>query len=176
MELKSNQITLIPFQKDNQKVFLELLHKKTQEILVVDCVLDCVENEEIKDNLHCEGYKIWLINCDQGGIIGAVVLQKINKKHETGKLVIMFEKNEHCQVKDLFNEVVDLVLKYVFINLNLLRVEVEILDSNLNLKQSFEKYGFLEEGLLRSKYYLNEKRYDVFVMSMLKVEWERLKR
>ena len=63
------------------------------------------------------------------------------------------------------------MLKYAFKILNLHRVELEVFDYNPRAKAMYEKCGFIQEGIKRDALFLNDKFYNVFIMSILSYEF-----
>jgi RimJ/RimL family protein N-acetyltransferase len=122
-----------------------------------------------------EYHRVWMLECEEK-VIGTVILQKINHEHDTGQLIIIFENGDVCKSKALFKGVCTFVADYAFEELGLQRLQVEVLENDLKLKKVYKGIGFLEEGLLRSKYEIKDKCYDAYVMSMLKIEWARRKK
>lgn len=175
MDITGQNLSLIPYTKEDKNILNQLIEKKSQEVVLANCLFNCLEEGNLSKNSYCGGHKIWFINCEKGGVIGVVVLQRIVTEHQSAELVLMFKQSDVCENEEIFTEILDLILNYAFEELNLARIEVQILDSNLKSKQSFQNYGFQEEGLLRSKYQIKDKRSDVFIMSILRFEWERLK-
>lgn len=173
MNYKGGKITLVPYQEKDQEDLVKIVAENTQGFLISDSLVSALTKKlSVTDEFH----RIWMVECDcsPGVKIGTIVLQKINQEHQTAQLVMTFDEGEICKDSKLFQEVFDVVSKYVFDELDLNRLQVEVLENNLKLKKAYKKVGFVEEGLLRSKYQIKEKRYDAYVMSMLDIEWERL--
>jgi RimJ/RimL family protein N-acetyltransferase len=64
-----------------------------------------------------------------------------------------------------------LILDYGFNGLDLQRVWLEVLSTNLAAKRVYERLGFAHEGRLRSAYFLGGQRIDVDVYGLLQAEW-----
>ena len=65
-----------------------------------------------------------------------------------------------------------LILKHGFENLNLHRLWLRVIETNLRAVRSYEKAGFKEEGKFRQAQFIDGKYVDVMIMSVLKTEWQ----
>ena len=64
------------------------------------------------------------------------------------------------------------LLKYLFNELGAIRVELEVMKSNLRARNCYKKCGFKEEGILRNKYYMDGEYDDIIIMGLIKDEME----
>ena len=64
-----------------------------------------------------------------------------------------------------------LIVGYRFENLNLNCIYLHVFETNPRGKRSYEKVGFSVDGRLRQARFLEGKYVDVFIMSILKSEW-----
>jgi UDP-4-amino-4,6-dideoxy-N-acetyl-beta-L-altrosamine N-acetyltransferase len=68
-----------------------------------------------------------------------------------------------------------LALNYAFFELNLHRLECEVLSSNTTVARLHQKFGFQLEGRAREHYYDGQSYIDVIKFGMLSHEWEAKK-
>lgn len=68
-------------------------------------------------------------------------------------------------------EVMRLMLKHGFENLNLNRIWLRVYEHNLRGIRAYEHAGFKHEGRLRQAVYKGGRYYDVLIMSVLRSEW-----
>ena len=68
-------------------------------------------------------------------------------------------------------EAVRLLLKFGFNELNLNRIFLRVYETNLRGIHSYEKAGFNVDGRLRQDRFMDGKYIDVFLMSVLRSEW-----
>jgi RimJ/RimL family protein N-acetyltransferase len=68
-------------------------------------------------------------------------------------------------------EAVELVLKHGFETLNLHRIYLRVYSTNPRARRSYEKAGFVTEGILREAVYRNGTYADIHIMSVLRSEW-----
>lgn len=71
----------------------------------------------------------------------------------------------------LGTEAVQLLLSYGFEHLNLERIWLRVLASNVRAKRLYSRFGFREEGCLRRAAFLAGQFEDVFLMGLLRPEW-----
>jgi RimJ/RimL family protein N-acetyltransferase len=64
-----------------------------------------------------------------------------------------------------------LIVGHGFGNLNLNRIYLRVYETNPRGKRCYEKAGFSVDGRLRQARFLEGKYVDVFIMSILKSEW-----
>ena len=65
-----------------------------------------------------------------------------------------------------------LMLRHAFNDLNLNRVYLFVFETNERARKAYLASGFVEEGRLRQDVYKNGQYIDVFVMSVLRSEWQ----
>lgn len=64
------------------------------------------------------------------------------------------------------------LIKYLFNKKNAHKIELEVVCENVNAIKSYKDCGFIEEGIKRSKYYLEGKYIDTIIMGLLKSEFK----
>ena len=69
-------------------------------------------------------------------------------------------------------EAVRLILNHGFNTLNLNRIALRVYADNPRAIRAYEKAGFLQEGVLRQAHYQAGEYVDVFLMSVLREEWQ----
>ena len=67
---------------------------------------------------------------------------------------------------------IKLLLTYLFDELNAIRVELEVIKTNIRAITCYKKCGFIEEGIRRSKCYLNGEYVDTIIMGIIKKDFE----
>ncbi len=66
-------------------------------------------------------------------------------------------------------------LRFAFEQMGLNRVELEVYDLNPRAMRAYEKAGFQREGAHRQGLYRDGKFHDIYIMGILREEWDRLK-
>ena len=112
--------------------------------------------------LHSQGNNEKLIgNC-------SIDVEWINRLGICG---IMIGEKEY-QGRGYGTEAMKILVQYGFNTLNLNRIELEVFDFNIRAFKSYEKTGFKKEGIRRQAMFKNGKFHDVFIMGILKKEWQ----
>lgn len=71
-------------------------------------------------------------------------------------------------------EALETVLHYAFTQLDVNRVEAEVMQGNMASERLLIKLGFMREGLLRQWMYWNGSYYDMTMFSLLRSEWDTI--
>ena len=64
-------------------------------------------------------------------------------------------------------------MNYAFKDLNLHKVYLRVLESNLNAIKVYDTCGFVKEGKLRSQFWVNGKYENVLIMGILRDEFQQ---
>ena len=111
-----------------------------------------------------------IVEKKQQKVIGSAGLYAINWiSRSTEFRVIIGEKG--CWRKGIGTEAAQLLLSYAFEKLNLNKVWLGVNAENKGAVRSYEKAGFVHEGVLRQEIFRNNRYYDVMRMSILKEEF-----
>ncbi|WP_294394553.1 GNAT family protein [uncultured Clostridium sp.] len=70
---------------------------------------------------------------------------------------------------------IKLLLNYLFTELNAVRVELEVIKTNIRAIKCYKKCGFLEEGIRKSKCYLDGQYVDTIIMGIIKDDFEKMR-
>lgn len=87
----------------------------------------------------------------------------------------VFIGNKNCRDKGIGTEVNRIIIKYGFEKLNLNKVWLGVNTSHKAAVRSYEKAGFVKEGVLRQEIFRNNQYYDAVRMSILRNEYESSK-
>lgn len=102
--------------------------------------------------------------------IGSAGLYVINFISRHAEFRIIIGEKEYWD-KGVGTEVCRLMLEYAFSKLNLNKVWLGVNADNVRAVRSYEKAGFVKEGLLRQEIYRNGRYYDAVRMSILREEF-----
>lgn len=105
-------------------------------------------------------------------IIGLVSLVSIDFLNQSAEFHIMIGNKEN-QGKGIGSYAVQAMLQHAFLNMNLHRVELSVLESNKKAQCLYEKAGFTKEGVKRKAKYKNGKYVDLLLYALLREEWRR---
>ncbi|MBW4437290.1 MAG: GNAT family N-acetyltransferase [Pleurocapsa minor GSE-CHR-MK-17-07R] len=73
--------------------------------------------------------------------------------------------------RGLGKEAIQIMLRWIFLEMNLNRVGLEVMAYNEAAIRSYRRVGFQDEGRLRQFVYRDGVYYDVLLMSMMAAEW-----
>lgn len=104
-----------------------------------------------------------------GKIIGRCGLHNWNTDHARAEIGYFME-DESFKQKGLMSEAVEAIVDYGFKILNLNRIEALVADYNTASLRLLEKNGFVQEGVLRNHYLVNEVFEDSLMFAKLREE------
>jgi len=111
--------------------------------------------------------------CDSEEIAGDLTIMDIDSfNHKAGFRIALHDRN-HMN-KGYGTEAVKLALRYVFEELKLNRLQLEVYSHNSRGIKSYEKAGFKQEGVIRQSLYYNDQYSDEIIMGMLKEDYDKL--
>lgn len=106
----------------------------------------------------------------QDEILGLISLVSIDHLNGCAELHIMIGNREN-QGKGIGTFAVKEMLRHAFFNLNLHRVELAVVKSNVRAHRLYEKCGFVKEGTKRKSKYKNGRYISMDVYAILKEEY-----
>ena len=104
------------------------------------------------------------------GNVGLFAIREADRAAEIG--IFIGEKKFWGQ--GYGTEVMRLMLKHGFNELNLNRIFLRVYATNPRAIRSYEKAGFKPEGRLRQDHFMDGKYIDVILMSVLRSEWKEV--
>lgn len=103
-------------------------------------------------------------------ILGIVSLVNINHVNRTAEFYLMIGEKEN-RGKGIGYFATTEILKHAFLNLNLNRVELCVLEENMKARSLYKKAGFIEEGFKRQAVYKNGMYHNMIIMSILRNDY-----
>lgn len=103
---------------------------------------------------------------ESGQDVGSVYLRDINWVHRTAEYGI-FIGEDSARGKGIGSETARLFTQYGLQELKLHRIMLRVLGHNIQAIRSYEKAGFVQEGIARSMVFLNGSYQDVVFMAIL---------
>lgn len=104
-------------------------------------------------------------------LIGFVVIHSIEWNNRAGSLAIGIGNAENRN-KGYGSDALQLILRYAFLELNLNRVGLDVIEYNKGAIRAYEKAGFKIEGRMRSSVLRDGKSFDRVLMGILRSEWD----
>ena len=102
-------------------------------------------------------------------VYGTAAISRIDWKNR--RCSIDIKLIQEFQGKGYGNETITLLIKYIFEELNMYRIFVNILECNTRSIELFEKMGFIKEGIQRKAIYKNGQYNNLIMYSLLKEEY-----
>jgi len=107
---------------------------------------------------------------DDDRVLGIVSLTDINLINQSAEFHIMIGDKEN-RGKGIGYFATTEILKHAFNNMNLNRIELEVIKNNSCALKLYEKVGFKQEGIKRKSIYKNSEFKDMIIMAILKEEF-----
>ena len=102
--------------------------------------------------------------------LGQIDLFSINWKLRSAEMAIVL-CSEGTRSKGIGTEAIELMLQYAFATLGLERVELEVATDNARAVHSYQKAGFVLEGVKRHAFMVDGVFTDLAVMAVLAGDW-----
>ncbi len=131
-----------------------------------------LKNIADRENKIKQEFAIILKDIDQ--IIGATSISHISEMDRKAEIGLTWI-SEKYQGKGINQKVKLMLLRFLFENLKLNKVEFRTRGTNLKSQRSLEKIGATKEGVLRELIFRNGKYIDVVYFGILASEWENIK-
>ena len=102
-------------------------------------------------------------------IIGIIGFNNFTKRHKAN---IGFDLQSESWNKGIMTEALSAVLNFGFNQLEINRIEAEVMPGNENSEKLLLKLNFKKEGVLRQWMFWNDKHYDMSMFSLLKSDYD----
>lgn len=103
--------------------------------------------------------------------IGTCSFHKLDWRNRSAEIGIMIGEKTFWD-QGYGTETMRLLLRHGFNNLNLHRIWLQVYAKNKRGIRAYEKAGFIHEGKHRQGHYQHGQYHDVYLMSVLKEEWQ----
>lgn len=117
-----------------------------------------------------EKKKVFIIDDEDYKPIGIVIIDKIKWEYRHCEVGIAIYKKEKRQ-KGYGKDALKTLLEFIFNDMNLELVYLNVLEENTLAVNLYKSLGFVEEGILRNRYFRDGKYFDVISMSILREEF-----
>ena len=107
---------------------------------------------------------------EDDAIVGCVNLLNIDYVNSCAELHIMIGDSEN-RGKGIGAFAVNTMVNHAFYNLNLRRIQLEVLEYNLAAQNLYKKIGFVVEGRKRQSVFKNGQYVDEIIMGLLRDEY-----
>lgn len=173
MKLEGKRIYLRPLQEVDAPIMVE--NTRDQEIRYLtgtkaDFTLEQIQAHinRITHDSSRHDFAICLKENDQ--MIGELSVFDIDEDDKKAGFRISMRSIE-LTGKGYGTEAIKIVLRFVFEELHLNRLQLEVFSHNLRGIRAYEKVGFVKEGVLRESLYYNGNYSDEIIMAILKDDY-----
>lgn len=119
-----------------------------------------------------EGFPFAVRRRDDDKLVGFTVVDDIFWQGRHCQFIIGIDPSQHG--RGYGTDAMRVMLKYVFLEMNLNRVGLDVLGYNDTALKVYQKVGFKLEGTRRCYAFRDGIYYDMHVMGILRSEWEQL--
>ncbi|MDN5710675.1 MAG: GNAT family N-acetyltransferase [Planococcus sp. (in: firmicutes)] len=173
MKLINERIYLRPVEPEDAQLFLN--HTEDEEIRYMTGTKDKFSLEQIQDHIERiqqddsrYDFTICLNATDQ--MIGELSVLDIDLVNQSAGFRITMNAMPLTGI-GYGTEAIELVLKFVFNELKLNRLQLEVFSHNARGIRAYEKNGFKREGVLREALYYNGAFSDEIIMAMIRSDY-----
>lgn len=169
MNLTGKKVILRELKESDMPFFNQLINSSEVEKVVVGWSKPVTMTEQLSWFQGLKGdnnIRYTIANLEDTEIYGTLIISKLDWKNRTCGIDIKLSND--ARGKGIGTESISLAIDYIFNELNLNRIGINILESNIPSQKLFEKAGFIKEGTLRKAVYKNGQYLDLFVYSLLK--------
>jgi diamine N-acetyltransferase len=174
--LIGKKVYLRPIEKEDMKIVFEAVHDEeirymtgTKRTFTMEQLHEYYERV-IKEETRVE-FTICLLDGDEN--IGDVSIMDIDQDNKKAGFRIALHHPKYFN-QGYGTEAVQLALQFVFKELQLNRLQLEVFSHNLRGIKSYEEAGFKKEGILRQSLYINNQYSDEIIMGMLREDYVEL--
>lgn len=112
----------------------------------------------------------WAILDEQGRLIGVIRLWRISEKNRSAMLTIFIGEHSHWG-RGYGSDSLRLCLREAFGPMDLHRVELHVFEFNQRAIRSYEKVGFIREGVRRQALVRGGRFFDILIMGITREEF-----
>lgn len=169
---EDNVINFRPFEKDDIEVYRKWINDpEIMALLDRNLPVSKFEHEKwYADLMQNRNAVVFAIDANKSlnkhEYIGNVWLWDINWRHHKAEVRIVIGNCEYHS-KGLGTSALKMISDYAFTELNLNRIYAYVLRNNSRAMKSFEKAGFLMEGIMEKDRFINGQFRDVMFMAKL---------
>jgi RimJ/RimL family protein N-acetyltransferase len=174
--IKGNNVYFSKIEKEDMK-YLYKWFSDTEFLKYYDYVPPIPQSEEEVNrifndyNTKNESIVFAIRLLSDNKIIGIAGLDDIIKSNQVATLFIGIG-NKDLRGNGYGHESMKILLDYGFNDMDLYRIQLNVLEFNTSAIKLYERSGFKKEGIFREFVLRNNQRYDMFLYSLLKYEYK----
>ena len=172
MYLIDELVTLRGIEKEDASVLHEMINDPEMESQVVGWSFPVSMEQQLAwiNNLQTDKNIRYAVDAGNG-IVGTAIISSIDYKNGTANLNIKIAKDQRGH--GYASHAVKLMIGYCFNELNLHCITANVIEDNESSRKLWEKFGFVADGVLRSRVYKMGKYKDIIAYSLLREEYEK---
>ena len=124
-------------------------------------------SKEKLGEIMLQGTIFFIIEKKDGTKIGHITSWTRGKTREMGFALVPNERG-----KGYGTEAIQMMVDYLFLNTQVVRIQVQTDEENMPSKRVLEKAGFTREGTMRKASYVRREYRDMYLYSILRDEWK----
>lgn len=147
-----------------------------KKLLVTDVPFPTMYEEEeqwyeslLKDK---DNYNFAIEDLETGNYIGGCGINKLDWLNRVATIGIMIGDKRYWG-KGYGTDAVKVLNKFIFQQMNMNKIKLNVFSFNERAKKSYDKCGFQIEGILRQELFRDGEYYDEYVMALLLEDWKR---
>ena len=174
MNIKKGCVLLRAIEERDFEILLRMLHSPEIEKAIGDFCLPVSEiqhKEWIKNYRNTEKQIRWMIELENGAVIGVIMLYGIDMKNGIAEVGYKTMTDKEKRMMGDVDCAMQGVLDYAFLELRLNCIFAQVVEYNSPSERYLLRNGFIKEGVLRQRVYQSGKYVDIKVFSILKDEY-----
>lgn len=178
MIIKYGCVTLRAIEERDSNLLFQMINSPEIEKALGSFTLpvnEAQQREWIANYRNTEQQIRWMIELENGAVIGVIMLYDIDMKNGTAEVGYKIMTDIEGRLPGDMDHTMQGVLHYAFEELRLNCVVAHTLAGNVRSERLLERNGFTRESVLRQRIYQSGKYNDMKVFSILKSEFDEKK-
>ncbi len=176
--LTGKKVRLRAYRREDLPLALKYINQpevKTNLVIGVPFPLKPEEEEKWYEGISVskpENYSFAIETLAKPHYIGGCGLNKIDWKNRVAQVGI-FIGPERYRGRGYGTDAMRVLLRFIFDQMNMNKVRLEVFSFNDRAIRSYQKCGFVREGVMRQELFRNGRYHDIVAMGILRDEWEK---
>ena len=116
-------------------------------------------------------YNFAIEDIETNNYIGGCGINEVNWTTRVATVGIMIGNKDYWN-KGYGTDAMRVLIKFIFENMNIRKIKLNVFSFNLRAQKCYEKCGFKVEGVLKDEIFKDSKYYDEIIMSVFRSEYE----
>jgi RimJ/RimL family protein N-acetyltransferase len=171
--LQGEKVYLRPFEKEDvEALYTSLFDPEVRRLTGTQKVFSHLEIEQYLERISLDNNRVDLLIVlqEDDQTIGDIALNDLDLKNRSANIRVAINSQKNFG-RGYGTEAMRLMLGYGFGVLNLHRIELDVFSFNERAIHTYEKLGFMKEGIKRDSLYYDYQYHDAIIMSILQDEF-----